>query len=347
RHGMLGTEVLRVDSLPPADAKISIEWNEFEVNTKELVQRGRAVDAVPDTRGHFKVCDVPLGTSLVVRAAAEGRESRPDTVRLSPESRFAFTSLRLTDPIGNFILAGRILSDLDGSPIENAEVSIPALARRVLTSSDGAFLLRDIPEGIQEINVRRLGYRQGRAWVNFGATKTVERNFLIGRATALDTIAVTATRGMEQFEERRKTGLGQFVTRAQLEKYEAQELPTILARVRGVRFIRAGTATYVVGGRGGPDTFVLQQDVCARLRFEGKEPEKPQRCQCYAQVYLDNMMFYGGMKGETVPDINNIPVMAIEALEYYPGVAGVPVIFSRPNASCGVLVIHTRRGGSG
>lgn len=346
RRGMLGGEVLRMDSLPPADAKLTIEWNEFQIAGREIVQRGRAVDAAPDTRGRFMVCDIPLRTTLVVRASAEGRESLPDTVRLSPESRFAFTELRLTEPVGNFMLAGRVLFELDGSPIENAEVSILELAKTVHTATDGAFLIREIPEGIHEISVRRLGYRQGRAWVNFGAAKTVERNFLIGRATALDTIAVTAQRTMVDFEERRQMGLGQFVTRAQLEKYETLELPTILARL-GMRFVRGGTATYLVGGRGGSTSFTLQAQFCDRLRFEGKEPEPTQRCQCYTQVYLDNMMLYGASAGEAVPDISSIPVVAVEALEYYAGAAQAPVMFNRPNSHCGVLVIHTRRGGSG
>ena len=345
RRGMLGGEVLREDSLPPADAKLTIAWNEFQIANQEIIERGRAVDAVPDSRGRFKVCDIPLRTTLVVHATAEGRESLPDTVSLSPESRFAFTELRLTEPLGAFILAGRVLSDVDGSPIENAEVSIPALTKTVFTSADGAFLIREIPEGIQEVNVRRLGYRQGRAWINFSAAKTVERNFLIGRATTLDTIAVTAQRGMEQFEERRKVGLGQFVTRAQIAKRETLELPSILARLRGIRFIRAGTATYVTGGRGsGNASFSLQAEFCNALRFEGRAPEPTQQCQCYVQVYLDNMMFYGAARGETVPDINNIPVDAIEALEYYAGPAQAPAVFNRPNSHCGILIIHTRRG---
>lgn len=345
RRGMLGGEVLRLDSLPPAEAMLTIEWEEFQTPTNEVIRRGRAVEASTDTRGFFHVCDVPLNTRLVVRVTADGRESLPDTLRLSPEGRFAFTALRLTQPIGTFILAGRVLSDLDGSPIENAEVSIPALAKAVQTAGDGAFFLREIPEGIHEINVRRLGYRQGRAWVNFSAAKTVERNFLIGRATALDTIAVTAQRGMEAFEERKKTGLGQFVTRAQLEKHETLDLSAVVARLRGTRFVRGrgSSATYVVGGRGGTDSFVGQQDLCSRLRFEGKEPEPTQRCQCYVQVYLDNAMIYGGSPGETVPDINTIPLTAIEALEYYVG-AQTPVLYSRLNSNCGVLIIHTRRG---
>jgi hypothetical protein len=342
---MLGGEILRTDSLAPAEAMLTIEWDELQPPANEIVRRGRAIEPSMDTRGFFHVCDVPLGTRLVVRATAEGRESLPDTVRLSAESRFAFAGLRLTESTGAFILAGRVLFDLDGSPIANAEVSIPAIARAVQTAPDGAFLLREIPAGIHEINVRRLGYRQGRAWVNFSAAKTVERNFLIGRATALDTIAVTALRGTAAFEERRKVGLGQFVTRAQLEKHENLDLPAIVARLRGVRFVRGSgsSATYVVGGRGGVDAFASQQQLCDRLRFEGKEPEPTQRCQCYAQVYLDNAVIYGASPGETVPDINTVPLTAIEALEYYTG-AETPVMYSRLNSNCGVLIIHTRRG---
>ena len=344
RRGMLGGEVLRHDSLPPAEATLTIEWDEFQVATNETVRRGRAIDVTTDTRGFFHVCDIPLRTTLVVRAAAEGRESRPDTVQLSPESRFAFTPSRLTENVTAFVLAGRVLSDIDGSPVENAEVSIPALGKRVMTATDGVFLIRDITEGIQEVNVRRLGYRYGRAWVNFGAARNVERNFLLSKATALDTIAVTARRSLAEFEDRKKMGLGQFVTRADLEKYEALETASFLSRLRGMRFVRAGSAAYVVGRRSGPDTFVLQQPFCDKLRFEGKTPDPPNDCACYAQVYLDNMVFYGAAPGETVPDINNIPLIAIEAMEYYSGPSQIPPMYGGLNSRCGVLVIYTRRG---
>ena len=344
RRGMLGGDLLRMDSLPPASALLTIEWDEFQTPTNEIVRRGRAVDVSTDARGFFHVCDVPLRTTLVIRATAEGHESPADSVRLAPETRFDFTSLRLTQSGASFVLMGRVLADLDATPIENAEVSIPALGKRVMTSADGAFLIRDITEGIQEINVRRLGYRHGRAWVNFGAARMVERNFLLGRATALDTIAVTAQRSMEGFEERKTVGLGHFVTRAQLEKAENFDLSTVLARLPGMRLIRVGAAAYAVSGRSNADSFVLQQQFCNRIRFEGRAPDPPQDCACFAQVYLDNVLLYGAAAGEMVPDINNIPVIAIEAMEYYSGPSQAPVQFARLNSNCGILVIHTRRG---
>jgi hypothetical protein len=344
RRGMLGGEVRRMDSLPPADAMLTIEWEEFQTPTNEIIRRGRAVDASTDAQGFFHICDIPVNTALVIRAAAEGRETRADTVRLSPDNRFAFTSLRLTDEAATFVLAGRVLSDVDASPLENAEVSIPALGKRVMTAADGAFLIRDIAEGIQEINVRRLGYRLGRAWVTFGAARTVERNFVLGKATALDTIAVVAQRSMAEFEERKKMNLGTFLTRDQLAKQENFDLSTVLSRLSGMRLVRVGGAAYAASGRSLSDSFVLQQQFCAKLRFEGRTPDPPQDCACFAQVYLDNVLLYGAAGGETVPDINNIPVIAIEAMEYYSGPSQAPVQFNRLNSNCGILVIHTRRG---
>ena len=343
RRGMLGGQVLSADSLPPASALLLIEWNEVHASTNELIRRGRAVELTIDTRGFFHVCDMPLRTALVVRVAGEGRETPADTVRLSPEGRFAFTALRLTESAASFVLAGRVLSDLDGSPIDNAEVSIPAMGKRVMTGADGAFVIRDIVEGLQEINVRRLGYRHGRAWITFGAARTVERNFLLGRATALDTIAVTAQRSMGEFEDRRKLGLGTFLTREQLAKDENFDLSTVLNRLSGMRLIRVGSAAYAASGRSASDSFVLRQEFCAKLRFEGREPDPPNNCACFAQIYLDNVLLYGAVAGETVPDINNIPVIAIEAMEYYSGPSQAPVQFNRFNSNCGILVIHTRR----
>lgn len=68
-------------------------------------------------------------------------------------------------------------------------------------------------------------------------------------------------------------------------------------------------------------------------------------CECYAQVYWNDMIVYRGSQlgKEELFNINSVPVDQIEALEYYAGPAQTPLRYSKLNSTCGVVVIHTRR----
>ena len=70
---------------------------------------------------------------------------------------------------------------------------------------------------------------------------------------------------------------------------------------------------------------------------------------CYALVYLDNQLVFGGRKTGNPPrleplfDVNSISVASIEAIEYYASAAQTPPKYATRNSDCGVLVIHTLR----
>jgi hypothetical protein len=44
-----------------------------------------------------------------------------------------------------------------------------------------------------------------------------------------------------------------------------------------------------------------------------------------------------------VPDLNRIAAEDLEAIEFYAGPAQTPAEYSTLDATCGVLVLHTRR----
>lgn len=58
--------------------------------------------------------------------------------------------------------------------------------------------------------------------------------------------------------------------------------------------------------------------------------------------YLDSMLMNPGRPTEPF-DVNSVPPVTIEALEYYNGPTQVPHEYNNANADCGVLVIWTRR----
>ena len=74
--------------------------------------------------------------------------------------------LSLLHPYSNSIaqseikIAGRVIDNLSGSPIQGASVSIEGYGRTVTTDGDGRFYFVDLPSGKYTILASRIGYRQ-------------------------------------------------------------------------------------------------------------------------------------------------------------------------------------------
>ncbi len=335
-----GRVTMQGDSAPARNATVIVEWNVFAWVASEIQSRVRWVDTTTDARGRFRLCGVPRNTALTVRAQSDAGAATLGA-RIALEAAFTQAELVLT-PAGGRAAAfsGVVLSDVNGQPIADVELALPSLAKNVYTNENGDFRISEIPPGTHQLVVRRLGYRQLNAALTFEANRNVERRFLLSRIVALDTITVTA-RNLPEFERNREMGLGHFLTRQDIQKQEERELADIVAQLPGVLVRRNGSRGYIASLRGMGTSIATESNRCPKLRFEFRAPTPP--CACYAQVYVDEALLYGGLEGETIPDINTIPTSSIAAIEYYAGPAQTPVRYSRLNAQCGVLVIHTRR----
>ena len=186
---------------------------------------------------------------------------------------------------------------------------------------------------------------------------------MLPRAVALDSVVVRASERLPLFDEHRKLGLGEFLTREDLAKVEGRRLSDVLNTMRGVRVVTGkGANAWVssrhrVGGGGysaktNPGNNVFPDAADSAMGAPA--------VSCYAQVYLDNMLVFNGRKTLERPNpnaptatrqmrfdplfnINSIAPEQIEAIEYYSSPAEVPMRYSGSNSDCGVLVIHTRR----
>ena len=245
---------------------------------------------------------------------------------------------------GRAVLSGIVLDD-KAKPIDGAEVMLSQAGLRTLSNERGEFRFADLSPGSFDVVVRRIGYRELTETVNV-PEDGVQRDFFMHPVPTLDTIAVSASFAIPDFEENRRIGLGKFLTRAQLEKMEERKMAEILAEV-GARTVRQGPRAWVAGGRA-PRPSAMGK--CKQL--EGREvrmssdgsarPGYP-GCGCFALVYLNGAPLYNGKAGSLVPDVNFIVPASIEAIEYYKGPAQTPLKYSTLDSECGVLVLHTRR----
>ncbi len=240
--------------------------------------------------------------------------------------------------------------DALGSPLRDVEVRVAALSLVTRTDENGAYRLSGITAGTYEVTARAVGFEAVSVSITFRDDSAYTQMFAMRRSVSLlDSVAVRATRRdprMEEFEEHRRVGLGQFLTRADLEAQRGQTMAAILGKLRSVGIVRgmggrgwilskrataSGSCKSGIGNAGSPKYAPDQTE-----RFQGMV------CACYAQVYLDNSLMNPGQPADPF-DVNQFSPDQIESIEWYASPAQTPSKYARLNSSCGVYVMHTRR----
>ncbi len=226
----------------------------------------------------------------------------------------------------NATLRGRILDAVSGVPLVDATIAATTTGASVRTDSAGRYRIDGLKVGIHRFLVSATGYNRGSVTLAFAAREIMERDLEldpIGRelssadsakAQPLPTVSVaappTAGRRFTDFERRRATGRGQYLTRAQLEEGHYATLQDAMRPMRGVRYSCAGSSCLVQMARAplgcSPDYVVDER--------------------------VDNT--FGPL----------VPVRDIQGIEVYTGASDVPGEFAGTNAGCGVIVIWTTNG---
>jgi hypothetical protein len=218
-------------------------------------------------------------------------------------------------------LRGRVVDRASALPIRDAEVILARDSMRARTDSAGAFRFTGLSAGTHEVMVRvaRFGEVSFTAELRAGSDPEylIHLDATVGAAQALAPVAVTGEAAspvsyrLVDFERRRRTGRGQYLTLEEIERSGASTVPDLTRGMRGV--------TTHCGGGGG-----------CRLQMV----RAPNGCQPEYVVdgRTDNM--FGAQT----------PIRDIVGMELYTGPSDVPGEFAGRNAGCGVVVIWTRAG---
>lgn len=308
------------DTVLTTSIDLTIQWRD-SVSKNISTRKVRA-----DVSGRYRACDIPLNVALDVRAESGALSGVAAPAQLSATSPFGQIDVVLERMAPNQAVIRGVITDAAGVTIDNATVEIAAAGVRAVTDVAGAYRLSKVPAGKQRLTIRRLGFSAIDADLIVEAGKVMEQPFTLTKVTTLSEVTTTAsTAWIKDFDENRRIGLGQFVTRDQLAKQESQRLSEIFAMMRGVKLVRGkGTAAYVSSSRG------------TRSVSGGA---------CFAQVFLDDKPMYMGRAGEPPPNINEFLALQLEAVEYFAGPSETPAKYSALNSGCGVIVLHTRQTG--
>ncbi len=228
---------------------------------------------------------------------------------------------------------GSVVDRSSGAPVANATVVFLGDGSAKKTDSTGLFRFDKLPMGIARFLIRADGFPAGALVVALSPGESLDSRVELdstpvasrpaappaepaSRGQMLAPVTVEGERSLgprfANFERRRKTGAGQYMTREQIERGQFSNLQDIARSLRGVNIECGGGA---------------QGCVIRMVRA-------PMRCtpEYVVDDNVDNMF------GPTMP------VRDIEGLEVYTGPADVPGEYAGRNAGCGVIVIWTKSG---
>ena len=274
--------------------------------------------------------------ALIVAHIARGQTPN-ERINLELQNESSLRAIRAVSAT----LIGDVV-DTASRPLAGAEVSIPALNLITRTDADGKYRIADIPAGVHTVVVRQIGYAAISVALEFADNKTARKRFMLQRVIEIDSVAINGRRqdpAMIGFDTRSRSGIGTFLNRDKLARFDEQPLARVLPQLPGLRAIRGtGNRTWIASARfnGG-----LGLEGKAGLSRSDKLSGATQ--QCYAKIYVDNVMMYGGSAGEQLYDTSLLQVKDIEAIEYYAGSAQAPAQYGGIGASCGVMVIWMRK----
>ena len=147
-------------------------------------------------------------------------------------------------------IAGTVTDGNTGLPVRDATIAVRGRRNPGTTDSAGRFLVGDLPPGTLIVQVRAVGFGSASRIVEVAAGQTATMDVELATAQQLGEVVVEGhqprmSSRLRDFEERRKSGRGQYLTRDDLLKSNASTLTDVLRRLRGVQTTCQGGGCFV------------------------------------------------------------------------------------------------------
>lgn len=236
------------------------------------------------------------------------------------------------------VLQGRVLDDSTERPIVGARLILLSRYGKTAgyqeTDTLGRFRFTPHDNGRYALDVRAVGYRpalQTVLWMmedrNFAGLE-VRLTPHVALLAPVEVVALSApTRSpvLANMEWRRRHGLGQMISRQEIEERHPLRVTDILQETPGVRVDRQGSGA------------------SRRVIHLGPPMPGPGGGDCPVQIFLDGMLATRDAPGGDVTVDDLVEPADVEAIEIFKGLAGVPAEFLNSQSRCGVIAIWTKR----
>ena len=303
------------DRAPAAGATVTGEWLELTFKAGGVVRRIPRVSATTRGNGWFALCDVPVDGTMVL-VASRGADSTDRIEVQVPPHGFLRRELYLGNARTIVRLSGSVVAAADATPLAGAQVSV-AEGPRARANERGEWTLVDVPAGTRMLEVRAVGFYPERRRVDVVAGAPPIRVTLATLKSVLDTVRVTASRVADRrrsgFAERLRTGIGRYLTPADIARRSPLNTSDLFRTVPGMRLDRSAFDSTSIMMRG---AFGL----------------------CVPTIFLDGLP----MPAISADDIDAwVTPKDVAGIEIYPESA-VPAQFQDGLRGCGSIAIWTR-----
>ena len=136
-----------------------------------------------------------------------------------------------------------------------------------------------------------------------------------------------------EFDTRRRSGGGQFLGRAEIEKLGVRSLAEVVGRLSEVRLERQGGVVWVMSTR---------TNMAGVTRRSSTGSIETGTRNCYVSLWLNGVQLYSGRRDEPAFDLSSVDVSTIEGIEYYSGPGTTPAKYQRQDHACGTLLIWSQ-----
>jgi len=217
-------------------------------------------------------------------------------------------------------IVGRLVDHDSRAPLKGARVAILGAHHSFAADSDGRFQDDDLPSGTYVLQAHAIGYATASWLVRLGDGEVLTQDFeLMVLPYVLDPVVVQRRQGsndvwFREFERRRASGRGYFITEQQIEATHPHALVDVLRNVPGIQMICAGSSRCTV-----------------------RMSRAPRQCK------VDYVVDGFPATNSSSPDMATVGIVAIEV---YRTLSETPLEFLKTDNVCGTIVIWTRSGPS-
>jgi hypothetical protein len=262
---------------PIAAASVIVDWSEYLLDGVRLYERPRRVTTRTTETGWFAFCGLPSDAVLHARAinAADSsgyvevevpaRGIRHQTflvggasiVTLPADDSATGAGARAQSQTsvmrGSARLSGTIL-DPAGKPVASAHAVVWGTNLDAQSNDRGAFALEGLPGGTHTVEIRVIGYTPVTRVVHLAALRPATIEVKLEQAAVI--LATETVRGrlvysrqLVEFDRRRRSGFGRYLTTEEIARRPNARLSSLLQGMSGVSVqSRTGQSTVVMRG---------------------------------------------------------------------------------------------------
>lgn len=309
-------------AIPHAHIQVSRE------DPTRLIPGSTQLDTRSDAMGIYLICTAPAREDLRIRGVAENAEGEWTTERLQAGMmRRVNLEVPLHDPEYPGSIVGKIQEQTGGQAIPGVTVTVKETDARVESDTRGNFWIPDLPWGDYTLSFDHpfYGHHEQTLSIIGGRSHDIDI-YLPPQAIEMPPIIVRVRSRrwygeMAGLRQRLDRGVGHIVLREEIEQRQPRNLGEALRGIPGVDVVQSGSG---VSGR-----FVV--------RMRNAQTMLGQTCP--PTIWVDGVRWR-----DTSYAYTEIQGVELEVLEVYNGPSQVPGEFLDSYASCGVIIVWTRRG---